>query len=79
MSSANLPDTFAGGHFNLPLVVAKLVRLADGTHSEHERDAARRRIWSKGYFLDRAEVIWDKGRVPKIAEDDLLTELRSDA
>lgn len=60
---SNLPDTFAGGTFNLPLKVAKLVRLADSTHSEHERESIVRKLWGMGYFLDKVGVIWDKNNV----------------
>lgn len=65
MKSFNLPDTFAGGQFNLPLQIAKLVRLADSTN-EHERFAVIKKLWDKGYFLDMAGIIWDKNRVPEI-------------
>lgn len=70
----SLPDTFAGGQFNLPLKVAKLVRLAE-TDNEHERDSVRRKIWGFGYFLDKAGIIWGKDKVPEFAVDDLYSEL----
>ena len=59
----NLPDTFAGGRFGLPMVIAKMVRLADRTE-EPERTAVIHKLWSKGYFLDKAGVVWDKDNVP---------------
>lgn len=70
----NLPETFAGGQFNLPLKVAKLVRLAEST-SVHERDAAIRKLWGFGYFLDRIGIVWSKDSVPELAKDDLYKEL----
>ena len=71
----NIPDTFAGGTFNLPLKVAKIVRLAEGTQSTAERESAIRKLWSFDYFLDRAGVLWEKDKVPEFAKDDLYKEL----
>jgi hypothetical protein len=73
----NLPDTFAGGAFNLSLKVAKMVRLAESTDSVDERTAAINKIWGFNYFLDRANIIWDKDKVPEFAKDDIYRELIS--
>lgn len=62
-----VPDTFAGGQFNLPLKVAKIVRQASG--SEGERKAANSILKSKGYFVDRVGVVWDVNNVPSFAEE----------
>jgi hypothetical protein len=65
----NLPDTFAGGTFDLPPVVAKLVRLAENTDSEPERKNAKEQLLKRGYFLDRAGVLWPKDGVPDFAKE----------
>lgn len=59
-----LPDTFAGGTFNLPLKVAKIVRLAES--SEAERPNCIQRLWKMGYFLDYIDIIWEKDKIPEI-------------
>ncbi len=71
-----LPDDYAGGMFNVPLRVAKLVRLADSTDSEPERQNAREQINKRGYFLDRASVLWEKNKVPKFAQDKETTDVQ---
>lgn len=63
----NLPDTFAGGTFNLPLKVAKIVRL--GQSSEVERQAANVQLAKHGYFLDRVGILWPLDKVPELAKD----------
>lgn len=66
--SLNLPDTYAGGNFGLPLKVAKLVRLADGTHSHPEKQSVIGKLWSMGWFLDKAGIIWPKDDVPQYVQ-----------
>lgn len=63
----NLPDTFAGGMFDLPLKVAKIVRV--GSNSEPERAAANRALNKYGYFLDRVGILWLTNTVPSFAKD----------
>lgn len=65
----DLPETFAGGMFGLSPVVAKLVRLAE-SNSPEEAKIAREKLLEKGYFLDRAGVLWDKDNVPDFAKSD---------
>jgi len=62
-----LPDTFAGGTFNLPPKVAKIVRLAE--ESEAERKACNEKLKKYGYFVDRVGVCWPLDKVPEFAED----------
>lgn len=62
-----LPETFSGGMFNLPIKVAKVVRTASG--SEGERQAANTYLKGQGYFLDRAGIIWELDKVPEFAKD----------
>lgn len=68
-NTPNLPETFAGGTFGLPLVVARLVRMAD-SNSPTEAAIAKSKLLSKGYFLDRIGVLWDKDKVPDFAKDE---------
>lgn len=60
-----LPDTYAGGRFNLPIRVAKLVRKAESTTAT-ERQAIIDRLWKIGYFLDFVDILWDRDAVPFI-------------
>ena len=71
----NLPETFAGGTFGLPLKVAKLVRLAEGTDSQSERIAVITKLWDMGYFLDRVNIIWEKSSVPDLSKDEMYRQL----
>lgn len=64
----SLPDTFAGGTFNLPLKVAKIVRLAES--SEAERGACNEKLKKYGYFVDRAGICWELDKVPDFAKDE---------
>lgn len=66
---SNLPDTFAGGVFNLPIKIAKVVRQASG--SDGERQSANTYLEKFNYFLDRAGVLWDLDKVPDFAKDEL--------
>jgi len=66
----SLPDTFAGGRFDLPIKVAKIVRLAEG--SEPERANANRILKKYGYFVDRAGICWDVDHIPEKARDDYV-------
>lgn len=72
-----LPDTFAGGSFNLPLKVAKLVRLAESTNAKPERESIINKLWDMGYFLDKVDIIWDKDNVPEIVRrtDPMYTKM----
>lgn len=63
----NLPETFAGGRFNLPLKVAKIVRLAE--NSEAERANCNRKLKKYGYFVDRVGVVWTIDEIPEYAKD----------
>lgn len=63
----NLPETFAGGRFGLPLKAAKIVRLAES--SPAERPVCNEKLKKYGYFVDRAGVCWDIDKVPEIAKD----------
>lgn len=63
----NLPDTFAGGTFGLPLKVAKIVRLAE--NSEAERPNANRKLKPYGYFVDRVGICWEIDKTPERAKD----------
>lgn len=60
-----LPETFAGGTFNLPLKVAKVVRLFDSTTYEGEKLSIRKKLYTMGYFLDKIGIIWDKENIPE--------------
>lgn len=73
----NLPDTFAGGRFNLPLKIAKIVRLAE--NSEAERANCNRILAKHGYFVDRAGICWDIDKVPAKARDDYIPKHRRKA
>lgn len=63
----NLPDNFAGGTFGLPLKIAKIVRLAEG--SEAERVACNEKLKKYGYFVDRIGICWDLDKVPDYVKD----------
>lgn len=63
----NLPETFAGGRFDLPLKVAKIVRLADS--SEAERPNANRKLEQCGLFVDRLGIVWSLKSIPTYARD----------
>jgi hypothetical protein len=68
-TTINLPETYACGMFDLPPVVAKLARLADGTDNTPERDSAKQQLKKRGYFLDRVGILWPAGQVPDFARD----------
>jgi hypothetical protein len=63
----NLPDTFAGGQFGLPLKVAKIVRLAES--SPAERPTCNEKLNKYGYFVDRIGICWPINKTPAFARD----------
>lgn len=65
---SSLPDTYAGGQFNLPLKVAKLVRLIEGTENIHEKLAGRIKLADFGWCLDEQGILWDLDKIPKFVK-----------
>lgn len=64
----SLPDTFAGGRFNLPLKAAKIVRLAE-SGNDNERAVCNTKLEPHGYFVDRVGICWPLNNVPDFAKD----------
>lgn len=62
-----MPDTFAGGQFNLPLRAAKIVRLA--ASSEVERPNANDKLKKYNLWVDRVGIVWDADKIPEFAKD----------
>lgn len=63
------------GVFGLPPQVMKIANHADRT-SGHEREAARRQLWKRGWFLDRVGIIWERDKVPEMARDGFYESMK---